>query len=600
MDINQIYTAIQAQEVNFPVPTTTETLTVGTVKVGYSNPGVKWTYIEPFFVYNVPTWTDNNGLKLYKQIDVDEFTHRPIDLISFLPNLGAQITVCNIKNLNIRIELDGTPQWRAGAGFSFVVTLGGQTQTLRSSATEVIFQNVTDTNPALAITLMGSIYDPPGISPTTNGVGELLPMKIDWQIFGAGAMTIPVLPTSLVYSPIVDSQHKNQASNTVTNTVGNISTFSISRQDSTQVPIPSIFQTTADVKNVMSGIGTVLSNIPIPIVAAIGKGLTVIASGLGSTTATQTDTLQTTQQNTLSVTDSVSTVRTAVSSEGGPGLGDLIIYYRDVKVVWFSNNGQMQLAVLGYSSAIQTSAAQLQQALKSLQGKPQGTLDSQWALDEVSIRALLSIDPFAAGGPGVELPSSRFVLVTERPVEIGAGETDVTYTHTVTSSEMSSTNQITAQSETDSPGFLSFLGIGITQLKTVSWQISQGSSTQNSASATYSNAYKMFGSGSEHYAFEVYFDVVFGVFAFRSVPVNPPVTISGVVRSEAGHPLPDTAVHITTSKRTYFAKTNEKGEYSASLPNIDQGDLGISAGSAQLRVPYEGKQLGVNIAVPES
>jgi hypothetical protein len=64
MDINQIYTTIQAQEVNFPVPTTTETLTVGTVKVGYSNPGVKWTYIEPFFVYNVPTWTDNNGLKL--------------------------------------------------------------------------------------------------------------------------------------------------------------------------------------------------------------------------------------------------------------------------------------------------------------------------------------------------------------------------------------------------------------------------------------------------------------------------------------------------------------------------------------------------------
>ena len=95
-------------------------------------------------------------------------------------------------------------------------------------------------------------------------------MKIDWQIVGAGAMTIPVLPTSLVYAPIIDSQHKNQASNSVTNTVGNISTFSISRQDSTQVPIPSIFQTTADVKNVMSGIGTVLSNIPIPIVAAIG------------------------------------------------------------------------------------------------------------------------------------------------------------------------------------------------------------------------------------------------------------------------------------------------------------------------------------------
>ena len=82
-------------------------------------------------------------------------------MISFLPNLGAQITVCNIKNLNIRIELDGTSQWRAGAGFSFVVTLGGQTQTLPASATEVIFQNVTDTNPALAITLMGSIYDPP-------------------------------------------------------------------------------------------------------------------------------------------------------------------------------------------------------------------------------------------------------------------------------------------------------------------------------------------------------------------------------------------------------------------------------------------------------
>jgi hypothetical protein len=173
-------------------------------------------------------------------------------------------------------------------------------------------------------------------------------------------------------------------------------------------------------------------------------------------------------------------------------------------------------------------------------------------------------------------------------------------THTVTSSEMSSTTKITAQSETDSPGFLSFLGIGITQQKTVSWQISEGSSTQNSASATYSNTYKMFGSGSEHYAFEVYFDVVFGVFAFRSVPVSPPVTISGIVRSEAGHALRNTAVEITTSKRTYFAKTNEKGEYSASLPNIDQGDLGISAGSVQLRVPYQGKQLGVNIAVPES
>jgi hypothetical protein len=601
MDINQIYTAIQAQEVNFPVPTTTEVLTIGTAKIGYQNPNVRWPYIEPFFVYGVPTWNDTTGLTLYHQVGVDEFTHRPINLISFLPNLGADITVCNIKNLNIRIELDATAQWRGGAGFSFVVTLGSQTQTLPSSATEVIFQNVTDTNPTLAITAMGSIYDPPGIPPTTNGVGEILPLKIDWQIIGAGAMTIPVLPTSLVYAPIVDAQKKNQASSATSNTAGNTSSFSISRQDSTQVPIPSVFQQTADVKNAMAGLGTILSYIPIPVVALIGKALTAIASGLGSTTATQTDTLQVTQQNTLSVSDTLQTVRTAPASEGGPGVGDLIIYYRDVKVVWFFNNGQMQLAVLGHSAAVSTSVNQLQLALKSLHGKPEGTLDAQWALTAESITALLSIDPFVAGGEATSLPSSRFVLVSDGVLEIGAGETDVSYTHTVSSTELSAQSKITAQSETDSPGFLSFLGLGITQQKTVSWQINQTSSTQSSTSNTFTNSYKLFGNGNEHYALEVYFDVVFGVYAFRSVPINSqsPV-ISGSVRYESGAVIPHSEVTVSSLGKRYVSRTDASGKYKMRLPGIAPGDLVIFSGTTALQVNYDGRPLGVNITIPSA
>ena len=317
-----------------------------------------------------------------------------------------------------------------------------------------------ETSLPLKVEIVGAItVNDQSASLTVPGI---LPVTVDRLVVGVGAMTIPALPVSIIFAPVVDPQKKNSASLAQSSWVGNSTSLSFSSSNGTTAPTAPNFQGVVDMENDMKVAGAVLSKIPNPIAQGVGVALTTIAGLLGSSTATIQNTSTVTQQHTLSLVSTAAVKQTAFASQGGPGVGDLMYYYRNARVVWYSKNGTMQLALLGDDAAVQLKVGQLSAALKGLQGKPAGTLDPNTHLDAPTISALLALDPFVAGGPGAVLPLPRFVPAMNGPAEVdtAAGQMDVSGTHQITTTDLTTSTHTTTTIHTDSASFLAFLGLG--------------------------------------------------------------------------------------------------------------------------------------------
>ncbi|HTV10214.1 MAG TPA: hypothetical protein VMD97_14315 [Candidatus Aquilonibacter sp.] len=503
--VDQLFNTIRAQESNFPLPTTDETIIVGTIKPS-SGPGSRVTYATLF--YDVPVYSGPIACTVVNRHNGAHCSGTS----------GALITVANIRNLSLGFAIDWSGSGAAGpapSSTTLTIQLGTQTKTVTFGETQVVFDVGADTSPALqvACNVPGQTNPPCIVSPE-----PIQPIKIDRRIIGAGAITIPAIPVSIVYAPVVDAQKKNQATAAISRAIGTTTSISFSTSNSTTTPVPASFQTVSDMSQAMTVLGGALTKIPNPYTIAIGTALSQIASGLGSSTASQTTTNTVTATNSLAINETTTEAQTAVSSEGGPGSGDLITFYYNAKMVWYSDGGSMRLALLGSDAIEQVTAGTLVKELRALQSKAAGTLDPQTHLDAVSLKELLALDPFVAGGPSADLRSnSRFALVTNEPLVINGGGTTYTAQHQVIQSDISTTAQTTMHVNADKAGFLSFLGLGVTETSTLESQLSQSASTQITSGTTISQSYVLNGNGTEFYACEIYYDKVFGSFAFRDV-----------------------------------------------------------------------------------
>lgn len=577
--LSTLYNSIKAQEANFPLPNTTQTITVGTVDVGDISGG------SIQFYFSVPTYT--NGQKY----TAPNYNYDPNDdLVKVLhgPTQGGVITITNILHLNIRFEISS---WSNLPATSLTIMLGNQSKTVEKGSTEVIFPDVTDKIPKISISVRGAtnIFHK---SIGSLGVPGLLPLKIDWNIVGAGAITIPVIPVSIVYAPVVDAQKKNQASTAKSITKGNTTSISFSTQNSTNVPIPSSFQTSVDMQKGMAQLGSVLSKIPNPYTQAIGAALTTISSGMGSSTATQNNSTTVSSAHTVSISNSESINQTAFASQGGPGEGDIISYYYNARVVWYSDNGTMRLAILGYDGFAHPTAGQLRKLLIKLKNSPHGTKDPEWHLDSNSVSSLLNLDPFVANNANAVLEPPRFVNISNGIVDIGGGELDLSFTHAITVTDINTITKTTTTIENDNAGFLSFLGVGVTDTKTMQSQISQSSSAQTSVGETFTQTYKLYGNGNEHYQCEIYFDVVFGAFAFRDVPSsNIVANVSGTLADKNNRPLPNSIVKIKAAGKTFITSTDSRGHFEFHIPSTAPKVLNVSGGSAKTVLNFKGESI---------
>jgi hypothetical protein len=535
-DLLSLFATIKAQEADFvlPVPDTSETLTIGTIDLSNVD-GSGIATLE----YSVPTYEDGSATTVTDWSVQVSLGPIPIvggtSLSSFLQrsvtNIGATVTVANIKNLNLRIAIGpGSPQWRGSNLAAISVTLGGQTQKVTPSATEIIFENVLANSSGLSITLTGVPfkqqptisqsayeYDRPAFNqPMSYLMPGLLPVKLTWAIVGAGCFLIPVIPVCVVYAPPVDTAKKNVADLATSKTTGLSTTVSFSTQTSQTSPATSSWQSTSDLAKDMNSVGTVLKVIPIPAVQAVGAALSLIAGGLGSSTATNTEINLSATQQQLSINTTSSVDTTAEASDGGPGVGDVISYCYNARVVWYSFNGTMQLGLLGYEGFLQKNVSELQESLAVLKTKVAGTVDTASSqLDSVSLSALLALDPFASGGPGVDLSTlSRFSLVSPR-TQISAGQQKFSQSYTLTQADLETKAQTNTFAQQDSPGFLSFIGLGVTDQNSLQIQITQSVTKQATVGQTFTQGYTLL-EGPD--AFEIYFDKVYGAFAFRIVP----------------------------------------------------------------------------------
>jgi hypothetical protein len=277
------------------------------------------------------------------------------------------------------------------------------------------------------------------------------------QLLAMGAYTLPLVPIAVLYEPPQDLNKQNTVTYTDTKSVGATIQTSVSTEDSKTVPESLGFVDVNTISSGMQGIGKGLEAVGEKSGNGWFKAFGIVVEALaslllGSHTATRTDDNKV--QNDHTVTWECSDTDIIYPTlHKGPGLGDCIIMRTNVRVAWMADpDGGITLYVLPGSRLTAFT-------VDSLLSDPQKS-----GLDPGTIQALLNLDPFAAGGPDADLPQPRFCKEKSWQINYGA---DVGYTasHEITEEDMTTSVSFTTHAEDQSPGLLSFLGIGVTEEK---------------------------------------------------------------------------------------------------------------------------------------
>src|SRR5580693_9535482 len=112
-DLQTLFDSIKAQEANFPLPSTTATITAGTLDLTNIDNG------KPVFSFAIPTYQDGSYYTIYRPISPEEqkdFPNHQTAIAIHIMNQGAQVSVANILHLNLRFEIKpGGAHWSAQA-----------------------------------------------------------------------------------------------------------------------------------------------------------------------------------------------------------------------------------------------------------------------------------------------------------------------------------------------------------------------------------------------------------------------------------------------------------------------------------------------------
>jgi hypothetical protein len=120
-------------------------------------------------------------------------------------------------------------------------------------------------------------------------------------------------------------------------------------------------------------------------------------------------------------------------------------------------------------------------------------------------------------------------------------------------------------------GFLSFLGVGVTEDKTVTTTTSHSSSREVSVGETITTSVNFTALGLERYAIQGYYDLAFGTFAFKTVPQNPTPSISGRALDKDGRPAARQLVTLKMGNTTFKTRADDQGRYAFHSATIKPG-----------------------------
>jgi hypothetical protein len=462
------------------------------------------------------------------------------------------------------------------------VTVGGFTTTVAAGQTSVSV-NVWDRT-ALQWTLAVG----------TASHQDRLVIQRKASIPAAGGFMIPMLPVAIIYAPPVDSARKSTATYGQSDTVGTSVVYDFST-DTSQTVEPAFTDGSAFhafLGLVATGLGIAGTSFtaaateasaaaaaatdPATIAAdqataaadkAAGTGdgdaskdITSLIALLPSDTMTEQQGLTTDDSTTVTMTyTSTSTIGTTAAG-GGPGVGDVIVFFKDVVVAWAYNGGSLELCPVGWTE-VTTTAAQLQSD------------PGQVGISASDQQLLLSLDPFVAGGPNAQPPAGRFTVPAgvQANIEYGGGASwNQQYTVTRDIKTLSSQKSYTTDTSTWNPGeVLQALGFGTSKSQTTT-TLTTASGTDTSDTVTLDA--NLFSGPSDLFVVTIWYDSLFGTWAFQQLePASQPVVAGQGV-------APGQVVTLEAGGRVHATVADAEGRYEFRAPNIAPGRAQVVIG----------------------
>ena len=337
-----------------------------------------------------------------------------------------------------------------------------------------------------------------------------------------GVATIPIIPLAVVYDAPQDQAGQNKTQFTQSSSHSTTVSLDYSKDSSVTTPsatVPGGYGTLTDFENVLNSASKFLSKVPgvPPDVSKTDDLVTSLFSWLlGSSEATQTNSQTNATSTSSGVTYTTSDAITP-TTHLGPGDGDVIEFISGVRLVTVGWNGQATTAKLSDGGIQAMSVHFLKARLKSL--GTSNAPDAVTGLDRTTIQALLNLDPLANGGPNAHLDSSRYVNLGS--YGINGSQWTHTFSVTVSASQMNASTQSVVNAQDDKSGWLSFLGIGVTDDKSTKVTVTDKATNTSSAMQTLTATVTLNAGPNEYYNVQAYYDTVFGTVLLRKV-ANPP------------------------------------------------------------------------------
>ena len=423
-------------------------------------------------------------------------------------------------------------------------------------------------------------------------------------ILGVGAFTMAALPVAVIYEPtsrpFADRQPNNKASYGVASSISTATSVSLSEENSTSTTEPkfealetfvSILESLTSVakavdellkkKNEKAATGSISTRALSPMtvaqaVIAIGSA---ISSFIGEASTTFTNGTTVTNEHTLAITDAVVTNISTGANDGGPGVGDLIYFLKNARLVWLASDGPIRLALLGYEGVAFRTAGFLKENVDT----------GASGLSRETAEALLALDPFVAGGPNTSLPAARFEPVTT--IELNGVDFIQTVSQTITQTDLQATTNTRTTVEDFRAGALAFLGIGVTEDEKVVSTITQRNATSVTTSRTVSTGVELHAGSDELYAIAVFYDRVFGTFAFQSAPLLTEAVLEGSARTPTGQPLVRQPITLQAQGQKFITYTDAQGRWTFHVATLKPGTLRLSLGQISQTVQFTGQPM---------
>jgi hypothetical protein len=420
-----------------------------------------------------------------------------------------------------------------------------------------------------------------------------------------GCFTLEALPITIVYEPPGSSSSQKYSSSKTIGTT--ISSFT-SKESSGSEPVDTPFSTVNDVIDMVATVGKVVA-IVYPQVGEGMQAASEVAGGIwGSSKTDEKITNTVTDTHTLSI-QMTDTSWQATGTHQGPGKGDAFHFLRKPTFLWLAaqdeakNSVYITLALVGYEGAGSASAEDLRQGNVPLVPKDMQKL--MLALDPLapeyaggfskgplsaqaqSLGSALSGTLGKAAGLGRLAPADPFTYVF-----VGT-QSGMGYTRKIEESDVHAKTTSHSITTTETAGFLSYVAKNVPQDGTNTVSMTQGSSAGTSVGTTVQDDVTFGAQQGEAYAVEIFFDNLFGTFAFKDIPDSEAQQATGQAMT-SGQPVSSKPIEILTPDGLRIVTTTDKsGNFKA--PLLQKGTYKIKLEGKEIPFEFKGKPVTMKV-----